>query len=277
MQFRPKNDDHAIEVVAFTFTMREPMNEVVVQNVIDKHDLWREVLPAVNTGRGTMINLAPENDLIGANAGLFKAHFAHLRPDGTPTWSLDIAAQNIVLCCFLYTRWERVWRQAQTIIGNVIEAIGSEGHNLSIHEVVFEVVDVFATEESSYDLHSLLTDCDEISPQIFEAGPLWHQHTGWFTPWNDDFQKLNQINFDARRAASVGGETEKEDIIFVSIRHAQRLRPIEQVVLSDLGTDGTKKLDKQMVALHDENKNLLARILVEDMQQRIGLNPGEIL
>ncbi len=272
MPFHPKNDDHSIEIVGFAFLLRDQITGNVFQNIVDHHHLWREELPALQSGQTAVVNVDPTRGVVDTNTFTPSARFSHLRPDGSPTWSLNVEADQIAVSCHLYTRWDKIWSQAHTIISQVIDVICKSEQEIGLQEIVFEVVDTFVNRGEAYDLSQLLNmGAHELSPTLFEVGALWHQHSGWYDDWDDDFRRLNQINFDARKTTQIGAMPNAE-IDLVSIRHVQRLRPTETMKIADLKAEDRISLSEQMNRLHDENKSFLNRILVEDIQKRISLN-----
>jgi hypothetical protein len=107
MDFDPVNQDHAIHAVTFSATLDHVLDEGELSAIRREHRLWRAELPAASPIQAVMVRLNPatrSQETINAVG----VQFARLRPDGSPAWLLRAAGQEVVVECFLYTRWGRV-------------------------------------------------------------------------------------------------------------------------------------------------------------------------
>lgn len=273
MDFVPINDDHAIQSVAFTLFLDNPLTPAEIAAAQDAHERWREDLPAVTPFPGFdfpfPLGGPPVAPMFGPGVG-----FSYLRPDGTPAWQLRFHGPTITVECTRYTRWERVWQAAQRYLVAAAEVLGHAGAEHHVGALSLQVLDRFRAEREPYDLRSLLrADTAYLAPAIFERGTLWHSHLGWFDENDYLGLVLNHFNVDSQREAA-GGPGNTETPLVVGLSHLQQLRYKTPQRLADFPGLAGRMLDKAMLRRHTANKQLVGSVLTEPVRQRIGLEPS---
>ena len=263
--FQPLNDDHAIERVLFSLQFNELFSAPLLAKIRQQHALWADDLPAVREPAGFVFVVDPSRGpQIEPSAGL---EFCVFRPDGSTVWSLQLRAAEAIVECTRYTRWERVsafaFRQLERMLPIVLSETGLRPVKASM-----VVQDAFRTASGEGDVSALLRPASNLPSSVFNRGPSWHCHLGWFEPDSDGVQVLVQLNLDAVLEGEPSGEQRNR----VSLTNAQFV---------DYPQDGVRDAPeilswfaKRMDALHRRNKDLLLSLLQEQFVEQIGLKNG---
>jgi uncharacterized protein (TIGR04255 family) len=269
MDFDPVNQDHAIFAVTFSATLDHVLDEGNLSAIRREHRVWRAELPAMSPVQAVMMRVNPATraqETINAMG----VQFARLRPDGSPAWLLRAVGQEVVVECFLYTRWERVWERARYYIIRVIKLLCESQIELKIPAVSLTVQDRFRVTRQPYDLSTLLVHNDVLPRHVFERGSFWHSHSGWFQPENMG-QVLNVVNIESRDGfTSPSGGDDEANALFVVFMHLQQYRPTEAI--SGNRTEFESVLNELLEKMHQSNKRLMHTMLTPDMRKRIGLD-----
>ena len=126
MSFKPINDDHAVQSVAFSLHFDRPLDQRVIQHIQSQHHRWQPDLPAVQIPQMFGFEVGPAGQTPKQIVG-HGVEFSYLRPDGTPAWQLRFDVGNIVVECTRYTRWARVWQAANGHLQTALEVIATSG------------------------------------------------------------------------------------------------------------------------------------------------------
>ncbi|CAN7563781.1 hypothetical protein [Aminobacter sp. LjRoot7] len=253
MDFQPVNEDHAIESVIFTVLTGTMIDPDAIQLLVERHNKIRGDLPALSL---------PESHMP-------TAEFAYRRPDGSASWLLRCGSGNsITVECRRYTRWEKVWNSTRTLLLHAMaccsEAIGPD---LLFGTPTLRVTDRFRAAKENAKLVTLLRHDPYIAEAAFELGPVFHSNVGWFDNLGPDLV-LNTLNVQGRRDSAFERSTLRAvEAEYVVVEHFQQFRPPQAVGYAE----ATANLDRIFSTLHQRNKDLLGRILVDEMQGTIGL------
>lgn len=254
--FRPANEDHAVVNVSFQLRLDEFVEPATLQAAATADTRWRESLPAVQP-------LSPVSHVLdGQSLELPVLQCAVVRPDARPIWTLRFAGFEVIVECFAYTRWQRVWEQAQSYLQEAYELVRKYQADANILEVRLEVVDLFHSQAASYQATNLFQPNTEIANRLLDQGGAWHANSGWFES-TADMRRLAQLKVNVRGQPS-GDATEPSPYSF-TIAHAQNasrlpLQPIPWESVPAIVND-----------LHMRNKALLLRLLQPEVLSRIGM------
>jgi uncharacterized protein (TIGR04255 family) len=187
--------------------------------------------------------------------------FAFLRPDGSYTWVLRFVANEIFVECTLYTRWEKVWRQAHSLL---VDAANELASGPSAVAFTMQVIDRFESEERTSKASDIFA-AGTLYERLCAVDTLWHQHVGWIEALGDH-EMLHNVNVDVlpRDAADL---TQGK---VVNVLHLQRLRFNQAISLPSLSLSAS--LGEWATAMHGNNKELLRHTLTRDMKDAIQLD-----
>lgn len=255
MQFKPISDDHAVESVVFTFVSSRFIDIDDIQALVNAHDRFRADLPALNL----------------PNSDAPVVEFAYRRPDGSASWLLRCGnGGEFTVECRRYTRWDRVWKVVRAVVGIAVDVCNAV-RPLSILAPSLRVVDRFRSTSDETHLDSLLRRDAFIAEAAFNTGPLFHSNVGWFEDL-ENVVVLNTLNVQGRRDSlfePTKGKTSQAN--YVVIDHVQQIRLTEPPQAYTAFDDEHSPVVVAVNELHQRNKKLLARILVNEMQDAIGL------
>jgi uncharacterized protein (TIGR04255 family) len=255
---RPLNDDHAIESVKFAVQFSTALSVRTIRALEAAHDKWRDSLPAVSAADGTIENNGRQVRAPGVI-------FAYVRPDSTSTWLMNAFANNLSIECTLYSRWAKVWPEAQAILSKAIKVISESQREIILTAVELTVKDVFVAASHSYELRDLLRESEFSASIIFRSKPVWHSHAGWFEE-SGGMRVLNNLDVDA--VPRFKGE------IGFNISHLQRclIPPPERET-----TIIVDRIADSMNSLHENNKRMVTHILSDEMLRAIGLGEQDVV
>lgn len=262
-QFKPINDDHAVESVAFQLILDAPLGPEIFSLAHSQHARWREELPASNLG---------ENDPSGSMPPIQffpGAVFSYMRPDGTPAWQLRFEPQMITVMCGRYTRWDKIWSMACSLLERALSVVGQapSAADRAIAAVRLQVTDKFEASEEGWAPENLFRRTGNLLPDfVFDAGPVWHNSLGWFAQ-DESGLTLNNLNVATVRIVQ---PNEMPTLIGITITHLQEGRLQEHLPLAGMDLISTT-LEDTMSRYHSENKARIAALLVDEMCHAIGL------
>lgn len=267
MSFQPINDDHAVQSVAFFVHFDRPLDQRLIQQLHSNRERWLPDLPAVQLPQMFGIEIGPGGAAPKQITGQ-GIEFSYLRPDGTPAWQLRVDSGSAVVECTRYTRWERVWQSARKYLLTALEVMSGPNYqpDLAISATALQYVDRFVSLEADADYKSILSEGPRLPASVFEFGDAWHSHTGWFDKSLDLGVVLNNLNVDARNDINLEGGP-----LMLDLLHLQQLRYNDRRNLSEFIASADEVLDKPMQDLHSHNKSLVRSLIVQEMQDRIGI------
>lgn len=192
-----QNGNNAIERVAFIFILSEPINNMVVKNVITNYQNAPDMIAKlprcqpqnmISFQIGGMME-QPQNMTSPMMNGVI---FDSLLPDGRQKWFVNLANNFLTIGCSDYTRWDEVWSMVKEYMNFLMPAL--EGN--SIHEIGIEYLDEFRITDISEDWKKELfrENNDFIPNHIWSKDDFWHIHQGYFL--NNGHKILNNININ---------------------------------------------------------------------------------
>lgn len=264
-KFTPINAAHAIVEAGWLIAFSSPLtiDEIALMKAaafvlkddlpkIDEIKKFEAIVDAQNPGSPTM----KQED------GGFEMQ--RIRPDGAIDWALRVANDTISVHCFDYTRWNDFQEKAFRFFSVLCQPINASSNTPVL--TALRYTDRFICEDdANYNAESLLKRNSGYLPEnIFQAGSLWHSHSGWF----EQKSFLNQLNIESGYVHLSGHQkttvTLQHNIVFRSTDSDKNLFPTE-------GTDLKPVAEK----MHIMNKQVLAQLLVPSLVKQINLNIKE--
>lgn len=268
--FKPLREAHAIsEMVAFIETVR-PFDTEVLTKLSKLQRTLRKELPKFETVQTVTATVDMQNNALSRaemlSPKLGGIVLQRIGPDGEAQWVLRIMENVIAVHCLDYTRWADVWKKTRKYLVEVFALLDISQNPVS--GIGIKYVDKFIHElgDGDYDASQLIKkESALITPVIFDKGPLWHSHCGWYESSGPESKArfLNQCN--------VSTIYEKTDHV-TTVEHNALMRYLSPV-LNPLraGKNDATLLDEVMEELHEANKRLLRGLLTDSMCKRIRL------
>jgi hypothetical protein len=265
MPFRPAGSDHAIVANSFAIALDAPVSDSLITSLKTRGAPWSDMLPATRDAANVELNIQSDGSpQIRRRSGV---EHSFLKPDGNATWSLKIAGQEITVDCNLYTRWNKVWGQANVFLNQGMQLVAGQGPN-RVTTFAMTVTDSFVTDTYSENAAAIFQSSSPLLASNLSAfDTLWHQHVGWLQA-DDDGELLQNLNIDVLPLDANDKSAGKQ----VNIFHLQRLTMSPQLVLSDASQANTDRLNGVASRMHRRNKEALAGLLSADVQSKIKLN-----
>ena len=191
--------------------------------------------------------------------------FTRFKADGGVEWRLLLNPDALVVNCGSYTRWEEVWTIARGLFADVAGVLHSQ--NQQIKSGVLGYWDVFRwTGDDHYDARGLLKESGSVPPRIFERGPIWHLHQGWFVDAPDPISGriLQRMHIDSAK------EEDGQYQVRFNTHHRFDLQDTPN--LKGTFAEPDSLVDDLFNRLHNASKTLLAEFLTAEIAQRINLN-----
>lgn len=264
MTFAPKTGGHSIAEVVFGLTFSEPFTADKIDELAESKDSWREFLPRVGRSSGFEFTIDVQ---AGISAPMVTpapgAIFDRLNPDGTISWRLNVQQNSIYVNCLDYTSWTEIRPRAMELLKTASLLLATD---TGVSTIVLQYVDIWewASERNGYDLRSLLRP-EKVVPGVFDKGPNWHQHFGWFRPSDamGGGRILERFHLDAVDDPSTKPSVKLDGFL--------SFEPENKPVMGGAFWQ-SPQVDALFDGLHDLNKDIVRGLLTEDMANRIGLN-----
>ena len=178
---------------------------------------------------------------------------------------------SLTTCCqsmFLeYEAWNKVQDDGLKYITAVLAFLSLAGNPVMAIGLQFK--DRYTFTGNSRDAQAALLfvkDNEYLSSRCFNAGPLWHCHTGWFDRLGADDRVLNQLNIGSGMVDQASTVTIDHRATF----HLSTPRQSLEALLHPSG--GSRGLREVLDALHDKNKSILRNLLQPEMLAKIGMD-----
>jgi uncharacterized protein (TIGR04255 family) len=264
---RPLRGHNAIEQATFVVVLNEAIDSTCHKAVTAALDRFSDELPGIGTG---------------AEAGVFKIHFANRPPEpeitrfamganGREQWRVSIDANVVQVVFSEYSNFNHALGLAIRYLSAILEAAGQ---NYRAAEVGLQFVDKFLygiISNDDYDIDELYRPTSRyLTEQARTCGMYWHVFQGWFEPCDARSRFLHQLNVsntdlpDGQLAALVDYRG--------TLRHV-----VQPVSLDELTTEdgsGKSALEQSFRHLHATNRAILEDLLTEEKLKQIGIRSG---
>lgn len=280
--FSPIYDRHAISEVALFFefskrfnkddlTALEELKRTLAKDLPEASDILAIEMRFLNKSE----NLSQPQ--IPGKAG-FELKKQTYNDDDTVKldWMLRITDKTISVHCLEYVRWEGFRNKASDFFIKAFKKLNLS--NNSFKTIVLKYIDKFIYDGdiSRYDIEGLFNKPNAyIAPHVMETSDSrWHSHIGWFEPFDDNLEILNQVNIDS---AHIGALLSSPHI--TTIDHNAILRrnqgdetPLPFPMPFEKDNEDFNSLINVLNYLHDLNKSVIGDMLSSDMKSKIHLN-----
>lgn len=266
MPFEPVAGQHAIFEVVFIVTFARPFSVDEISNFEQAHGKWKNLqkksrINSIVIGIGPDLSSPPPSTVSGVQ-------FERFKPDGSLAWRLSARDNALLVNCLVYTRWDDIWRVSRRFMKDAATALSKKGN--FILNVALQYIDVFnwKGDVNLYDAKELLRydKLQTVIPEsIWNKGPLWHLHQGWFTEIRKPVQArlLDRMHIDALKSQS-GYLIRFDNMLQIDFP--------SPLAAKTIFSGKPSKGDNLFNYLHVSNKNSLGNFLTDSMKKRIGLN-----
>ena len=260
MDFTPHNSKHAVQRTVFAvFFPDTPLARPLAKSDFTKDAKALATLPGSRPFQA--INIAIDEGVARQGPTDTGLQLFLSEPDGSHAWLLQVAANHILVECRIYTRWAYVWQMAQTYLSEALAAVvGVLEKPVSVTRLELVVTDRFETPLPTYRLNTLLKPNSFIPLKMFESGPAWHTHLGWYDEVKP--RVLNNVNFDAKPVV----DKQDDGPWQIEILHFQRM----QLERAYEGRSASE-LEPSFLRMHNQNTAIVRDVLTEKMARQIGV------
>lgn len=269
--FRPVHAAHSIEQVVFSLHFDRPITPEIVATVVAAAEQFREEMP----GGGPMHSVSFAFGGAGLPPPFFQQPISGVMltrsaPDGSIESELRVEQTSVSFRTARYSRWATIWNTAQRYFGAVLGLYIDAGAQLNSISMNFVDKFVWHGEANACDSGQLLRrESNYVAAQVFNQSDLWHSHTGAFERVNAHTKRLMNINIDCL-----------DEVVDVGARRAIVITTVLTDLFGQAGYDlitlnsneALAFISNQMLALHTENKRILANTITEAMATQIALN-----
>jgi uncharacterized protein (TIGR04255 family) len=262
--FEPVGTNHAITEAVFGLTFERAFTFDEVGLLFNSHEQFKERLPGLNRLQGFPIFTLGQS-ITTPNAGLA---FDRYNTAGGLERRLRLEGNAIYVNCLTYSRWEEVALEALGLISECM-SIAIQTKN-EIKGVLLQYIDLFEWRDNieKYDLSQLFGKNNGYYPaSIFEKGPFWHLHQGWFQVegFPTKGRMLERLTTD--------GAINENGKAFVKMDCYLGIDIEVGASSSDLNSErGNEPSVRDLFNfLHEHNKFIVKQCLTQQMGARIGL------
>lgn len=261
--WRPIQDTHAIQLASVSLTLNEPAGDLTRRRA---HEAVEEAASRLGLTERSVIGfqLPAEIQIIGVpvqppQGTLFSRRE---RPD-VISERLQITPESIRYEDYSYVRWVPFKARARDLMARAAEAYTASS---SVNNITSEYVDVFQAvlgEGSVADV--IRSDSKWVAPGVFRPEEMWHCHTGWFEPINEQARRLIHVNIEVA------------DNVFEEKMHRQvriRTRTYDQFGREGAPLDeplSWQRVEEHFDSSHQRLKSLLSEIVTEEAATAISL------
>jgi uncharacterized protein (TIGR04255 family) len=263
LPFVPANPAHSITEVVFGLIFDRPFDSTEVTKFASSHREFEAELP------GKLQAPAPQMSFNGLQVPLqFGVVFDRYNPAGALEKRLRLDNNSVYVNNLLYTRWDEVSTNALGLIERCL-ATSMQVDN-TVRSLVLQYVDLFRWmgDVAQYDLSQLLdVNSPNMTKEVFEHGPLWHLHQGWYK------DVANALNGRLLERTTIDGVLDSSNLPVVRFDSFLQLELSEGLNSSDtrFGNDVFEQLRVFFGFMHDQNKSMLKDCLTEQVIGEIGL------
>lgn len=271
--FRPVHAAHSIEQVVFSVHFDRQLPPENFAAVINAAEQFRGEMPGGGPIQGVSFAIG--------GAGMPPPFFqqpmpisgvmlTRTAPDGSIESELRVEQTSLSFRTTRYSRWATIWNTAlryfSVLLGSYIDA----GALLTTVSQNFVDKYVWHGDANACDAEKLLRrDSAYIAAQVFNQRDLWHSHTGAFERVNAHTKRLMNINVDCLDEV-VNVESRRVIVITTVLTDLFGQPGYDPIAVTS--NDALAFITTQMLALHTENKRILAATITDAMATQIALN-----
>jgi uncharacterized protein (TIGR04255 family) len=269
---RPIAETNAIEATAFVLVFSREFEVKEVEALLSLEHSLKTILPSFTKTSSLTLNVV-DNAPAEQTQQLSGVLLQSFQVNGKPDWALRASDNMIVVNCLKYDNWENVWPKACQLMLRAAQCVDSDTN--SIAHAAFQVIDKFVYDEkpTPYFIKDVFNQESEfLTPQIKNAGELWHIFQGWFEGGATRDTKVDEVLHILKLASSMNNEK-----LVAQIDHTLQKNFKNKIVnvkeLLGLKTPeyGSIFANQLFKDLHDKNVLILRNVLAMEQQIAIGL------
>jgi hypothetical protein len=269
--FEPVHDAHAIEQVVLSLQFDRPLDDSAIERVQAASAPFAEALPGRSEVRsfGVAFGLQGLSPMV-QNPTSSPDGFVRTRtaPNGAVEKELRVDRNGTLFRTTVYTRWANVWDEARRYFSVILGAV-DDGAALNSYSLQY--VDKFIWEGDIANCRPerlLRPNSAFVCPHVFLAKDLWHSHSGYFERSDEATKRLYVINVECGDEVV---ETTTRRVVRITTAITDLLnQPSFGATRVPVG-EGAAYLDDKMNTIHNLLKNVIGRIVNDEICQRIDL------
>lgn len=196
--------------------------------------------------------------------------FDSLRSNGEVERSIKLENTALSVTRSDYQKWEETWPEVRSIFRLMLPLLMERADVAAFH-LQYSNKFIWTGDRDSFQAVKLFRkDTQFLAPNVFKVHDLWHSYHGYFEDFNDPqiHQRLHVIE------VKVLTPPESDLVVQIQLNHRivpeSNLNEKDQVLSDERGF-----LDVYMNAMHAANGNLLARLITDEMCEKIDLERPE--
>jgi uncharacterized protein (TIGR04255 family) len=280
-------DGHAIVQASFAVEFAAPPPPATVRELLALHPKLKDRYPRRQESRALRIPVDAletehERTVVGQPVvGGF--NFDSLMPDGTVERSIVLNDKTLTITRSEYELWHKTWVEVRFIFAFMLPILMQRGIATTFH-LQYQNRFVWEGDLSAFRADTIFRSGSQfLAPNVFDAPELWHSNHGYFEYPNGNHQLLSTADVQAVLPERLGVDADAGWGVVVEVRLGHRAihgveragsqgTPIttEEEMLG-AGEDGEGLLDRYMNEMHARNNWLMARLINDEMCERIAL------
>lgn len=275
-RFKPLHDAHAIEQLIATIQFEQPISDDAIRAAIAAMAEAQPLLKGSHDIRGVGFQVGP--------GGVFPmAATQSSGPDGHVRFATDDAGvvmrelrldrQSLVFRTQAYTRWDRVWSEAQGYFSQVLPLLG----DATVSAFGLHYIDKFVWQgsgESCRPPSLFKPGSPYITPRSMESQDLWHCHSGQFRAASPETKRLEVVDIDCvdEVVSSGQGLPSPQRVIRVGTVITDRFNQAGYTERKVECKNAMDAANQAFPTLHTELKRVFSEILSDEYAALVGLN-----
>ena len=262
----PAQKKHAIVAMALGVDFKKALDSSKIQQlaeVYESSDLIKKELPVKAPLAGVSFSFESKT-FLGATEKTNGYDFREIDVQGNILWNVSVRPDFIACNCMAYDRWNNVKEKAISLLVPFLERL--QDLDTSILAIGLEYQDLFtAADAAPRNITNVAfkKDTDFLPRSVFEHTDAWHVHHGWFQKSPKNRRTLNNLQIEVE-----SDKAGKQNLIKVNGQHklysflSSTDEPMD-ICISDL--------DQILSFLHQINKDVLIKLLSEDLLSSINI------
>lgn len=268
LAFKPIGERHAIAEVVFALRISPEVSHGDRERLKNARKKWSDFLPGIEESPMLAFGVSSP----GAQPPpppVAPLDFFRSKSDGNLDWRLHISDGDVVVNCLTYTRWPDIWKRARRLFRDVSEVLPE---TVRVESVYLQYINIFfwSGPPEDYDLRALLDEQSRFVPaSVFDRGPYWHLHQGWFSPLSEPQagRILDRMHIDA-----IDDSDGRQVVKFENFHRFDFGQNIGVLAVKEAFSNATTEIDASFERLHDRAKESLDAYLTADIKRSIHLH-----
>lgn len=285
-------DKHAIVNAAFTISFTANPTAQTIRELLTLYPKVKEKYPRKQESMGRKIGfnaaMLQQKDFRPdfSDMSLAGLRFDSLRADGEVERAIVLQDNSLSIMRADYTSWLETWGEVREIFVLMLPIL-MERAGVTAFQIQYHDRFVWEGKRGDFRTSSIFRpESPFLTPNVFTLEDLWHSYHGYFEyPIQPRaHQLLNVLESNIILPEQAGLEMEDGLVAEIKLNHRAfngvertggQPSPIENVEEILNSGDDTGLLDAYMNDMHNKNKWLLARLINDEMCDKIGLNRPE--